>query len=83
MAKKSVDDLMRERFEELLAKRNTILAKAGPLREQRDADFNAAQELRRKRDVEIKEVEADLYETQNDLGKLARALGGKYMSQVS
>ena len=70
-------DNMRARFATLGKQRDAILAQTQGLRAERDAlvNLNAA----RIRDLEkqVAEIEAPLFDLDNERGLLARALGGK------
>lgn len=76
------DDLMRKKFDEMAAERDAILAKSGPLRAKRDKVLNDAKEKARSMDVEIKRVEARLFDIQMGLGRLGKAMGGRSMSDT-
>lgn len=64
----------------LQAKREEILKVSGPLREARDKHANEARAIEVKLNLEIKEIEKDLYQLDTDIATLARALGGRRMS---
>ena len=68
---------MRARFHELTAKREKILAKSGPLREERDAIVQAAEAQVQPLIAEIKKAEADLYDIDMERAAMVRALKGK------
>ena len=70
-------DELRRRFHANRAERETILAKSGPLRANRDELSQRTDKKLREMAEEIKEVEAGLYELDCEAGKIARALGGK------
>lgn len=78
---KLTDDLQRQ-FNLLNKKRDEILAKSGPLREARDKHVNEARAIENKMNLEIKEIEKELYELDTDRAALARALGGRRMSDA-
>lgn len=76
---KIIDEMSRQ-LKDLNAKREAILAKSGPLRQVRDDHVNAAREIENRMNAEIKEIEKDMFEIDNDRSALARALGGRRMS---
>lgn len=80
MSEKSTKDMLQERFAELTAKREAILAQSTPLREQRDKIKNEALALAQTLDDQIMAIEKGMPELDTDLGRLARALGGRSMS---
>jgi len=71
---------LRSMFNELTARRDAIMAQSAPLREERDRIINEARERARPLEAQYKEIEKDLFEINSDLGTLARALGGRAMS---
>jgi hypothetical protein len=73
--------LLTQQFEKLAAAREAILAASGPLRADRDRIKNEARAKAEALNVQIKEVEKDLPQISMDLGSLARALGGRSLSQ--
>lgn len=66
-----------KRFHELLKKRDAIFAESHPIREERDRAAEAAREVAAKYNDRINEIEKDLYTICEELGFLARGLGGK------
>lgn len=74
-------DLLRAKFDELSAKRAAILNVSGPLREQRDKIKNETRERVEAFKAQIKDVETGLPEIDSDLSRLAKALGGRRMSE--
>lgn len=75
-------DQMQAQLQEMNAKRDAILAISGPLREARDKHANEAREIELRMNAEIKEVEKELFDLDNDRSALARALGGRRMSDA-
>lgn len=73
-------ELLRARFDELNKQRDAILAASGPLREERDRLVNDARARENEINARIKEAERGLYEIDCDRAMLARALGGRAMS---
>lgn len=76
----SAKELLQQRAEELTVKRDEIMQISTPLREQRDALKNEALAKSRIMDLEIKKVEVDLFDINMELGMIARAAGGRKMS---
>lgn len=74
-------ELLRQQFDELTAKRKTIIEASTPLREQRDKIKNDALAAAAQVTAQIAEVEKDLSTINTDLGRLSRALGGRQMSE--
>lgn len=73
-------EVLSSRRDELEKKKAAIHAASGPLREKRDAYVNETREKIKAMDAEIKAVEKELYDTDQELGMLARAFGGRRMS---
>ena len=73
-------ELLKQRFDELRAQRETILLVSQPKREQRDKIKNEALEECRKIDEEIKIYEKDLLQIDNELSMLTKAAGGRRLS---
>ena len=74
------NELLRRRFAEACAERDAVMAKSGPLREQRDAIVAKAAAAAAKADpvtAQIKEIEAPLFELHNEIARISRALGGR------
>lgn len=75
-------DEMRARFWELKGKIDAAEARTAPLREARDASWNAAQAADRAAMAEIRAVEADvaeglsMFDAKMELAFIARGLGG-------
>lgn len=63
--------------------RDAIHAKSGPLREARDRFANEARAKEMAMNAEIKVAEDGLYEICNELGMLAKATGGRSMSDTT
>ena len=79
---KNLTDQLRAQLKELDAKHDAIVARAAPLRAGADKMSN---EYRAKRDAvvaQIREAEIGLAEVDRDRALLARALGGKRMSDA-
>jgi uncharacterized coiled-coil DUF342 family protein len=68
---------MRARFAELRDKRDRLQEKAAPLRLQRDGAWAKALEERAKLDTKIARAEDGLFEAEQELAALSRALNGK------
>jgi hypothetical protein len=68
---------MRDRFAELGKKRETILAKSGPLREARDKHSNDAAAKERQMNARILKAEEGLVDIATEMAMISRALGGK------
>lgn len=70
---------MRKRFHELRRKREAILARTMPLREQRDKILQEADKVAKALADQYKQIEKDedLFGIDTERGMLARALGGK------
>jgi hypothetical protein len=76
----NTQDLLRARFIEACAERDAIAARVAPLREQRDAVLAKAAAAAAKADpvtARIKELEAPLFDLNNEIATISRALGGK------
>lgn len=78
---KLIKELSRQ-LKELDVSRAAILAISGPLREARDKHVNDARAIENEMNAKIKEVEKDLYYIDNDRATIARALGGRRMSDA-
>jgi len=74
------NDLLRARFNELRTKREQILAQSEPLRMERDRISNDATIRCRELAEQIKGIELGLFDLDMDLGRLAKALGGRSLS---
>lgn len=68
---------MQKRFHELVKQRDSIFAASKPKREARDLLVNQNRAQEQVLDLEIKEIEAGLFDIQNTLGAISRALGGQ------
>lgn len=68
---------MKKRFKELQKEREDILKVSMPLREERDRVQNEAGDRVRGMNSRIKEVEAKLFDIDQESAALARALGGR------
>lgn len=75
------EDSLRQQYQELVAKKEEIIAKSRPLREAFDAK---SREIDEKRDAELRPIEKKmkaaeqgLFEVSNDIAALARALKGR------
>lgn len=79
MAKKSLytAEGMRERFEELTASRDELMAKLEPLQDKRDKFVNDTADKVREMDKEIRELRDPLFEIDQERSLLVKALGGK------
>lgn len=75
-----VDTLMKQKLADLQGKRAAILAVSGPLRAERDRIKNEAKAQIDALNAKIKDAEAGLFELDQDIGKLAKASGGRSMS---
>lgn len=73
--------LLQEQLAKLSAERDEILSRSTPLRAERDRIKNEAREQVKKIDEKVKEIEAPLFKLSNEIGMLARALGGRRMSE--
>lgn len=73
---------LQKQFRELQARRDAILAASGPLRAQRDQVANEARARELTLNAQIREIEKDLPKIDEDLAMLARATGGRRMSDV-
>jgi uncharacterized coiled-coil DUF342 family protein len=79
MAETDTLTLLRQRFAELCAERDAIQAMVAPLREQRDALLAKAAKAAAgvpALEAQISAAEAPLYELNNSIAQLSRALGG-------
>jgi len=74
-------DLMKQQMAEMMAQHNDILSKSEPLRKERDTIKNDAMAKVRVLNAQIKIIEKDLPELDMDLGRLARGLGGRFLSR--
>ncbi|MGM5033519.1 hypothetical protein [Tardiphaga sp. 803_E3_N1_3] len=75
----NTNELLRQRFAEAVQEREAILATTIPLREQRDAIVAKARAIEVKSqplDDQIKEAEAPLYDLNNEIARISRALDG-------
>lgn len=72
-----------KRMDELHQKREEILSRSTPMREEKDKLFNAARAEDARRSAEIAEVEKDLAAIDYERGFLARGMGGRSLSQPS
>jgi len=70
-------ELLRARFSEVKAEIEAIQGRAAPMRATRDALVNKYRAEIRTLDSEIKEVEAPLFDLQQELAMIARSLKGK------
>lgn len=74
------EDMLRARFKAACAERDAILAKSMPLREKRDGILRKAHEIATKAEVvaaEIREAEAGLFDLNNEIATISRALKGQ------
>lgn len=69
-----VDDLLRQKFTELCAQRDAIMAKSIPLREKRDQAIAKARAAEDKLTRDVKDAESGLFDLNNEIAKVARAL---------
>jgi len=77
MTWKDDEIVLRKRWDELHERREAILARATPLREERDAAVQAHDFFLRKMDAAIKQAEQGLFEIENERAHVARQLGAK------
>lgn len=70
-------EAMRARFAELVVQRDAIRAVVDPLREARDAHVQAARATEDEMNEEIRTASEGLYEIDQEIGVLTRALNGK------
>lgn len=68
---------LRARFHQLGAERAARLAASAPLREARDAFVNEARAKEAAMNAAIAEAEAGLFQSDQERGMIARALGGR------
>lgn len=68
---------MRKRFREVAAAKAAIHAASDPIRVERDALVAAHEATRKALDVRLKKAEDGLFELDQELAMLSRALGGK------
>lgn len=68
-----------KRQEQVEKKVAAIRAKSGPLREKRDRHVQAARAKEDEMNAEIRKVEKDLFELEQERSFLARALGAKVL----
>lgn len=76
----NTQDLLRKRFREACAERDTIHAKSAPLRDKRDAIMAKARDLEKTADPlneQIRKAESGLFDLHNEIATISRALGGK------
>ena len=74
------EDTLRARFKAACAERDAILAKSMPLREKRDGILRKAQDIEKKAEavaVEIRTAEVGLYDLNNEIATISRALKGQ------
>lgn len=83
MSTKDTKTLLQQQFTLLNKRRDEILAVSVPLREKRDLIKNTALEKARELDGQITQVEKDLFDIDKSRAMLARALGGKFMSDAT
>ena len=72
--------MLRQRFSELCAERDAILAQSVPLRERRDEILAKAAAAAAKADpvtAQIKDIEAPLFGLNNEIATISRALKGE------
>jgi uncharacterized coiled-coil DUF342 family protein len=81
--KPTIDDLMKAKLAELIAQRDAITAKSHPLREKRKTLMQTVRVEEKALIDEYLEIEKGLFEINNEIGRLAKALGGRAMSDVS
>ncbi len=76
----NTNDLLRARFAEACIERDAIVQDVAPLREQRDAILAKAAKIEQSASdltAQIKEKEAPLYELNNEIARISRALNGQ------
>lgn len=78
---KLTNELARQ-FRVLNKRRDEILAASGPMREARDRFVNEARAIENRMNDAIKAIEKDLYDVDTDRATIARALGGRRMSDA-
>lgn len=79
-------DLLRARFSEATTERDAILEQTAPLRAQRDAILAKARKTELTAaplEEQIRTLEGPLFDLQNELATIARALGGRTSSNAS
>ena len=80
---KKLSDQLRDQMKELDDKRAAITDKAAPLRAEADRLSNEFREKRAVLIAQIREAEKDLPDVERDRSMLARALGGRRMSDAA
>ncbi len=73
----NVDDLLREKFNELCGQRDAITAQTAPLRDQRDAIMAQARDIEltaQPLNDQLRDLEGPLFDLNNEIAKIARAL---------
>lgn len=74
---------IKERFAQLQAERKAITDVSYPLRQQRADILNKARAEAEALAVQFKEAEIGLFEIDQELGLLAKALGGRALSDAN
>ena len=77
-----MSERLRKELDLLDGLRAKILACSAPLRAERDRIVNEARAKENELNARIKEIEADLFQIDTDRALLARALGGRRMSDA-
>ncbi len=75
----NTNELLRQRFAEAVQERDALMEQTTPLREQRDAIMAKARAAELKAqplDEQIKGLEAPLYDLNNEIARISRALDG-------
>jgi hypothetical protein len=78
-------DMLRRRFAEACGERDAVLNQAAPLRQQRDAILtrvHAAAVKAAPLTRQIKQLETPLYELNNEIATISRALSGKTAAEA-
>jgi uncharacterized coiled-coil DUF342 family protein len=65
-------------LQELIERRDSIRAASTPLRATRDDYVNRTRQMIASMDVEIKMVERGLFELEMEIGRVAKANGGRH-----
>jgi uncharacterized coiled-coil DUF342 family protein len=76
----STQDVLRRRFAEACSERDAISKQVTPLRDQRDAILTKAHAASAKAEPltrQIRQIEAPLYDLNNEIATISRALSGK------
>lgn len=82
MAGKFTRQAMQVRLDEIRAEIEAIEAKSAPLRVRRDAMARAARAAEDRANTGIREAEQGLFDLKTEFGMIARALGGRALSDA-